>query len=72
MLSMIPAFTGAEYKSNAEKKVFRLLQEANIETGYAFHSVGLPIHEKKIVFGSGFHCRDSKGDSLPRGERRER
>ncbi|MDE6666755.1 MAG: NERD domain-containing protein [Clostridia bacterium] len=72
MLSMIPGFTGAEYKSNAEKKVFRLLQEANIEAGYAFHSVGLPIHERKsyseadfiVVTPRGIVCLEVKGGSV--------
>lgn len=72
MLTLIPGFTGAEYKSNAEKKVFRLLQEVDIEAGYAFHSVGLPIHEKKsyseadfiVVTPRGIACLEVKGGSV--------
>lgn len=72
MLTLIPGFTGTEYKSNAEKKVFKLLQEADIETGYAFHSVGLPIHEKKsyseadfiVVTPRGITCLEVKGGSV--------
>ena len=72
MLSMIPGFTGAEYKSNAEKKVFMLLKEADIQAGYAFHSVGLPIHERKsyseadfiVVTPRGIACLEVKGGSV--------
>lgn len=72
MLTMIPGFTGAEYKSNAEKKVFNLLQEANKEVGYTFHSVGLPIHETKsysetdfiVVTPRGIVCLEVKGGSV--------
>ncbi len=72
MLSMIPGFTGTEYKSNAEKKVFKLLQESNITAGYAFHSVGLPVHERKsyseadfiVVTPRGIVCLEVKGGSV--------
>ena len=72
MLSMILGFTGTEYKSNAEKKVFKLLQESNITAGYAFHSVGLPVHEKKsyseadfiVVTPRGIVCLEVKGGSV--------
>lgn len=72
MLSMIPSFTSDDYKSNAEKKVFKLLRDANVDDGYAFHSVGLPIHETKpyseadfiVVTKRGIACLEVKGGSV--------
>lgn len=67
-MKMIPGKVGPEYKSNAEKKVFKLLQDALID-GYAFHSVGLPEHEEKayseadfiVVTHLGVLCLEVKG-----------
>lgn len=50
---MIPGALGGETKSNAERKVFRLLQETAL-AGYVFHSVGLPKHEKKVYSEADF------------------
>lgn len=52
-LTMIPGTIGGEYKSNAEKKVFRFLKETPLK-GFAFHSVGLPEHEKKSYSEADF------------------
>lgn len=68
---MIPGAPGGETKSNAERKVFRLLQETALK-GYAFHSVGLPKHEKKayseadfiVVTQYGVLCLEVKGGQV--------
>ena len=46
-MKLIPNVLGNECKSNAERKVFKYLKETSFDEGYAFHSVGLPEHEKK-------------------------
>ncbi len=68
MLTLIPGAVGSDYKSDAEKKVFKWLK-SSILSGYAFHSVGLPQHEKKsyseadfiIVTRNGILCLEVKG-----------
>lgn len=70
-MKLIPAEIGPECKSNAERKVFNLLKESSLE-GYAFHSVGLPKHEKKsyseadfiIVTRCGILCLEIKGGQV--------
>ena len=65
---LIPNVLGAECKSNAERKVFRFLMESSL-SGFAFHSVGLPEHEKKsyseadfiVVSPYGVLCLEVKG-----------
>lgn len=68
MLKLIPATIGPEYKSDAEKKVFYWLKDCSTD-GYAFHSVGLPEHERKsyseadfiVVTRNGILCLEIKG-----------
>lgn len=70
-MKLIPAEIGPECKSNAERKVFKFLKESSLE-GYAFHSVGLPKHEKKsyseadfiIVTRNGILCLEVKGGQV--------
>ncbi len=70
-MKLIPAEIGPECKSNAERKVFEFLKESSLE-GYAFHSVGLPKHEKKayseadfiIVTRCGILCLEIKGGQV--------
>lgn len=70
-MKLIPAEIGLECKSNAERKVFKFLKESSLE-GYAFHSVGLPKHEKKsyseadfiIVTRNGILCLEVKGGQV--------
>ena len=47
MVTFIPPYMGEEIKSNAEKKMYDVLQELNIEDAYVLHSLGLPRHEKE-------------------------
>lgn len=69
MLKLIPSVIGADYKSNAEKKVFNMLKSVTVENGYAFHSVGLPEHERKsyseadfiVITERGILCLEVKG-----------
>ena len=70
-MKLIPKIIGSDYKSNAEKKVFNYLKEVSID-GYAFHSVGLPEHEKKsyseadfiVVTKHGILCLEVKGGQV--------
>ncbi len=71
-MKLIPSVLGDETKSNAERKVFNYLNETPLEEGYAFHSVGLPVHEKKsyseadfiVVTRYGVLCLEIKGGQV--------
>jgi len=70
-LKLIPKILGVKCKSDAEKKVFNCLKNVSID-GYAFHSVGLPEHEKKsyseadfiVVTKYGILCLEVKGGQV--------
>lgn len=69
MVTFIPPYMGEEIKSNAEKKMYDILQELNIEDTYVLHSLGLPKHQSKIygevdfviVCKRGIACLEIKG-----------
>lgn len=69
MVTFIPPYMGEEIKSNAEKKMYDILQELNIEDAYVLHSLGLPKHQSKIygeidfvvVCKRGVVCLEIKG-----------
>ena len=48
MVTFIPPYMGEEIKSNAEKKMYDVLQELHMEDAYILHSLGLPKHQNKI------------------------
>lgn len=60
---------GEEIKSNAEKKMYDVLQELDMEDAYVLHSLGLPRHQSKIygeidfvvVCKRGVACLEIKG-----------
>ena len=69
MVTFIPPYMGEEIKSNAEKKMYDVLQELNMEDAYVLHSMGLPRHQSKIygeidfvvVCKRGVACLEIKG-----------
>ncbi|WP_352404140.1 nuclease-related domain-containing DEAD/DEAH box helicase [Kandleria vitulina] len=69
MVKFIPPYIGEEVKSNAEKQMYEILQELNLEDAYVLHSLGLPRHEDKkygevdfvIVCKRGIACLEIKG-----------
>lgn len=69
MVTFIPPYMGEEIKSNAEKKMYDILQQLNIEDAYVLHSLGLPRHQSKIygevdfvvVCKRGVACLEIKG-----------
>lgn len=69
MVTFIPPYMGEEIKSNAEKKMYDILQELDIEDAYVLHSLGLPRHQSKIygeidfvvVCKRGVACLEIKG-----------
>ncbi|MDC7289033.1 NERD domain-containing protein/DEAD/DEAH box helicase [Blautia schinkii] len=69
MVTFIPPYMGEEIKSNAEKKMYNILQELNIEDAFVLHSLGLPRHQSKIygeidfvvVCRRGVACLEIKG-----------
>lgn len=69
MATFIPPYMGEEIKSNAEKKMYDVLQELNMEDAYILHSLGLPKHQSKIygeidfvvVCKRGVACLEIKG-----------
>lgn len=60
---------GEEIKSNAEKKMYDVLQNLDMEDAYVLHSLGLPKHQSKIygeidfvvVCKRGVACLEIKG-----------
>ena len=69
MVTFIPPYMGEEIKSNAEKKMYDVLQELEMEDAYVLHSLGLPKHQSKIygeidfvvVCKRGVACLEIKG-----------
>lgn len=69
MVTFIPPYMGEEIKSNAERKMFEVLQELDMEDAYVLHSLGLPKHQSKIygeidfvvVCKRGVACLEIKG-----------
>lgn len=69
MVTFIPPYLGEEIKSNAEKKMYDVLQDLNIDDAYVLHSLGLPKHQSKIygeidfvvVCKRGIACLEIKG-----------
>ena len=69
MVTFIPPYMGEEIKSNAEKKMYDILQELDIDDAYVLHSLGLPKHQSKIygeidfvvVCKRGVACLEIKG-----------
>lgn len=69
MITFIPPYMGEEIKSNAEKKMYDVLQELNMKNAYVLHSLGLPKHQSKIygevdfvvVCERGIACLEIKG-----------
>ena len=72
MVKFIPPYIGEEVKSNAEKQMYEILQELNLEDAYVLHSLGLPRHEDKkygevdfvIVCKRGIACLEIKGGRI--------
>lgn len=69
MVTFIPPYMGEEIKSNAEKKMYDVLQELDLDDTYVLHSLGLPKHQSKIygeidfvvVCKRGVACLEIKG-----------
>ncbi len=69
MIQFIPPYCGEEIKSNAEKKMFDVLQKLQCKNGVVLHSLGLPKHQSKIygeidfvvVCDRGVACLEIKG-----------
>lgn len=69
MPTFIPPYMGEEIKSNAEKKMYDILQQLNMKNAYVLHSLGLPKHQSKIygeidfvvVCERGIACLEIKG-----------
>lgn len=69
MVTFIPPFLGEEIKSNAEKKMYDVLQQLEMKQIYILHSLGLPRHQSKIygeidfvvVCDRGVACLEIKG-----------
>lgn len=69
MTIFIPPFLGQDVKSNAERKIYALLQKMDIKNAVVLHSLGLPKHEAKIygeidfvvVCERGVICLEIKG-----------
>ena len=54
MVTFIPPYMGEEIKSNAERKMYDVLQELNLKNACVLHSLGLPRHRSKIYGESDF------------------
>ena len=69
MVTFIPPYMGEDIKSNAEKKMYDVLQQLDMEDAYVLHSLGLPKHQSKIygeidfvvVCKRGVLCLEIKG-----------
>lgn len=69
MVTFIPPYMGEEIKSNAERKMYDVLQELNLKNACVLHSLGLPRHWSKIygeidfvvVCERGVACLEIKG-----------
>lgn len=70
--TFIPPYLGEEIKSNAEKKMYDILQDLDLKNAYILHSLGLPKHQTKIygeidfvvVCESGVACLEIKGGRI--------
>ncbi len=68
-VTFIPPYLGEEIKSNAEKKMYEILQGLEMKQAYVLHSLGLPKHQRKIygeidfvvVCERGVACLEIKG-----------
>lgn len=69
LVTFIPPYCGEEIKSNAEKKMYAVLQDLDLKNSYVLHSLGLPKHQSKIygeidfvvVCDRGIVCLEIKG-----------
>lgn len=69
MTTFIPPYMGEEIKSNAERKMYDVLQQLELKNAYVLHSLGLPKHQSKIygeidfvvVCERGVACLEIKG-----------
>ena len=65
----IPPYAGEKIKSDAEVKIYKVLQDLNLKNVYVLHSLGLPRHNVKIygeidfvvVCELGVACLEIKG-----------
>lgn len=65
----LPPYCGDEVKSNAERKVFEILQDLELKNAVVIHSLGLPRHQSKVygeidfvvVCEKGIACLEIKG-----------
>lgn len=65
----LPPYCGDEVKSNAERKVFEILQDLELKNAVVIHSLGLPRHNTKVygeidfvvVCEKGIACLEIKG-----------
>ena len=48
MPTFIPPYLGEQIKSNAERKMYDVLQQLQLKNAYVLHSLGLPKHKHKI------------------------
>lgn len=72
MVKMIPSYCGEEVKSNAERKVFKILSGLELKNGCVLHSLGLPKHNNKIygeidfvvICDRGIACLEVKGGGV--------
>lgn len=76
MTKFIPPYMGEEIKSNAEKKIYDVLQDLELKNAYVLHSLGLPRHYSKsygeidfvVVCDRGIACLEIKGGRVERRE----
>lgn len=69
MPTFIPPYLGEQIKSNAERKMYDVLQQLQLKNAYVLHSLGLPKHKHKIygeidfvvVCERGVACLEIKG-----------
>lgn len=72
MVTFIPPYMGEEIKSNAERKMYDVLQQLDMKNAYILHSLGLPKHQSKIygevdfvvVCDRGVACLEIKGGRI--------
>lgn len=72
MVTFIPPYLGEEIKSNAERKMYDILQKLDMKNAYILHSLGLPKHQSKIygevdfvvVCDRGVACLEIKGGRI--------
>lgn len=72
MITFIPPYCGEEVKSNAEKKMYEVLQNLDLKYAYVLHSLGLPKHKHKIygeidfvvICEKGVACLEIKGGRI--------